>query len=319
MPTSASDAAHDDQQNDTDIDPIISNFTGLVDDLDETFSDNLDRTDRRKVLQGIAAALCVQELTRMIVTKVKMDAGIRSTIDTTLIRSDWQVLCRHYAGSKYARILDHGVTQLEKLSPEQAEDVIYTIRRSIEPGLNWAMEEKTLKIGLALPVVGKLGIGNLHFNLRGTRAAIQSLRGRLLRLAVQVVLWSAVAVGTVHWTSWTFFDEPYLASTFDSMAKFVQFILLGSATLVLWALARVRHKDSTPRRSRISRFLRFTAWCVVAAAWCQFLGWLFLGISAEAIWLEAPAKLLFPFFLTLSGIAAWISGHVFAGDGSSRK
>ena len=313
------ETARDDQENDRDIDPIISNLTGLVDDLDGALADSLGRPDSRQIIQGIAAAICVQDLTRMVVTKIKMDAGVRSTVDAERVRSDWQVLCRHYAGTKHARILDHGVTQLEKLSPEQAEEVIFTIRSSIETSLNWAMEEKVVKIGLALPVVGKMGIGNLRFNLRGTRVAMQSLRGRLLRLAIQVVLWLAVAAGTVHWTSWTFFDEPYLASTFGSLAKFVQFILLMSTTLVVWALARVPRDDSTARRSRVSRFLRFAAWGIVAAGWCHFLGWLLLGISSEASGLEAQAKLLLPFFLTLSGIAAWVSGRIFRGDRNKRE
>ena len=180
MSTFTTGTARDNQRNDKDIDPILSKLTGLVDDLDGALADSLDRHDSRQIIQGIAAAICVQELTRMVVTKVRMDAGIRSAVDSERVRSDWQVLCRHYAGAKHARVLDHGVTQLEKLSPDQAGEVIYAIRRSIEPSLNWAMEEKVVKIGLALPVVGKLGIGNLHFNLRGTRVAIQSLRGRLL-------------------------------------------------------------------------------------------------------------------------------------------
>ena len=91
-----------------------------------------------------------------------MDAGIQSAIDPERVRADWQVLCRHYAAGKHARILDTGVTQLAKLSSEQAHEVIYTIRRSIEPSLNWAMEEKVVKISLGLPFMGKLGIGNLR-------------------------------------------------------------------------------------------------------------------------------------------------------------
>lgn len=315
MSTPTTGTTRGNQRNDEGIDPILSKLTGLIDDLDDGLAGSLGRHDSRQIIQGIAAAICVQELTRMVVTRVRMDAGIRSAVDPERVRSDWQVLCRHYAGTKHARILDHGVTQLEKLSPEQAEEVIYVIRRSIEPSLNWAMEEKVVKIGLALPVVGKLGIGNLRFNLRGTRVAMQSLRGRLLRLAVQGVLWLAVAAGTVHWMSWTFFDEPYLVSTFGSLAKLTQFILLMSTTLVVWALARAPRDDSTARRSRVSRFVRFAAWGIVAAGWCHFLGWLLLGIPGEASGLEAAAKLLLPFFLVSGGIAAWVSGRVFREDG----
>ena len=256
------ETARDSQPDDRDIDPIISKLKGLVDDLDGTLADSLDRPDRQQIIKGIAGAICVQELTRMAVTRIKMDAGIRSAIDAETVRSDWQTLCRHYAGAKHAPVLDNGVTQLEKLSPEQAEEVIYTIRRSIEPSLNWAMEEQVLKIGLALPVVGRIGIGNLHFNLRGTRVAMRSLRGRLIRLAVQAVLWLAVAAGTVHWTTWTFFDEPYLATTFGGLAKLTQFTLLLSTTLLVWALARVQRDGSTAWHGPIPKVVRFAAWTI---------------------------------------------------------
>ena len=314
MPTSTSPTEYDNQGIDKHIDPIISKLTGVVDDLNDALVESLDRPNSRQIIQGIAAAICVQELTRMVVTRIKMDAGIRSAIDPECVRSDWQVLCRHYAGAKHARILDHGVAQLEKLTPEQAREVIFLIRCWMEPSLNWAMEEKTVKIGLALPVVGKLGIGNLYFNLRGTRVAMRSLGGRLIRLAVQGALWLAVATGTVHWISWAIFQEPYLATTFGSLAKLTQFLLLMSTTLVVWALARVRRDDSSVRHGRISRVVRLAAWGIVIAGWCHFLAWL-LGISSEAVGLGAAMKLLLPFFLVSGGIAAWVSGRVFRGDG----
>ena len=315
MSTSTNKTNNDNQQVDKQIDPIISKLSSLVDDLDDALADTLDRPDSRQIIQGLAAAVCIQELTRMMVTKTKMDAGIQSTIDAKRVRSDWQVLCRHYAGAKHARIFDHGVTQLAKLTPDQAQKVIHTIRCSIEPSINWAMEEKVVKIGLDLPIVGKIGIGNLSFNLRGTRVALQSLRGRLIRLTVQGILWLAVAVGTVHWISWTFFDEPYLVSTFGSIAKLTWFILLISTTLVVWILARVEPDDSTTRYSRIPRFIRFAAWVIVAGGWCHFLIWLLFGIPSEVTMLEVAAKLLLPFFLVSGSIAAWISGRVFRGDG----
>ena len=314
MSTPTIETTRDPQQDDEDIDPIISRLAGLVDDLDGALADSLDRPDRQQIIKGIAAAICVQEVTRMAVTKIKMDAGIRSAVDAETVRSDWQALCRHYAGAKHAPVLDNGVTQLEKLSPEQAEELIYTIRRSIEPSLNWAMEEQVVKIDLALPVVGRIGIGNLRFNLRGTRVAMRSLRGRLTRLAVQAFLWLAVTAGTVHWTSWTFFDEPYLASNFDGLAKLTQFTLLLSTTLVVWALSRVRRHASMARHGPISKVVRFAVWAIVLAGWLHFLAWFLLGISSEASGLEAPSKLLLPFFLVSGGIAAWLSGRIFKGD-----
>ena len=315
MPESPTSTSHDHPQTDNQVDPIISRLAGLVDDLEDSLSDGLDRPDSQEIIQGIAAAICIEEMTRMRVTGNKMDAGIRSAIDAERVRSDWQVLCRHYAGGKHARILDHGVTQLAKLSSEQAQEVIYTIRRSIEPSLNWALEEKVVTVSLGLPFAGKLGIGKLSFNLRGTRVAIRSFGGRLVRLGVQGILWLAVAAGTLHWMSWTFFNEPYLASTFDSLAKLTQLILLMSSTLVVWALAIARRDDPTARRGRLFRFMRISVWGIVVAGWCHFLIWFLLDISGEASGLEPAAKLLLPFFLVSGGIAAWVSGRLFPRDG----
>ena len=255
----------------------------------------------------------------MAVTRIKMDAGIRSTIDPECVRSDWQVLCRHYAGTKHASILDHGVSQLEKLSFEQAREIIFAIRRSMEPSLNWAMEEKVVKIGLALPIVGKLGIGNLYFSLRGTRVAMRSLAGRLIRLVVQGALWLSVMAGTAHWIAWTFFQEPYLASTFVSLAKLTQFLLVTSTTLVVWALARAQRGDAAVGHGWMFWVLRISAWSIVIAGWCHFLVWVLLGISSEAGGLGPVTKLLLPFFLVCGGIAAWVSGRVFRGDGEDNE
>ena len=255
----------------------------------------------------------------MTVTKMRMDAGIRSTIDPECVRSDWQALCRHYAGSKHANILDHGVSQLEKLTSEQAREIIFAIRCSMESSLNWAMEEKTLKVGLSLPIVGKLGIGNLYFNLSGTRVAMRSLAGRCIRHVVQGGLWLSVLAGTIHWIVWTFFQEPYLALTFSSLAKLTQFLLVSSTTLVVWALTRAKRDDAAMGRGRMFSVARFSAWTMVIAGWFHFLAWLLLGISVEVGGLEPATKLLLPFFIVCGAIAAWVSGRVFRGDGMENE
>ena len=315
MSTLTNSTHHENQQTHNHDDPLISRVTGLIDNLNDALVDSLDRQDSKQIIQGIAAAICVQELTRMTVTRIKMDAGIRSTIDPECVCTDWQALCRHYAGTKYANILDHGVSQLEKLNSEQAREIIFAIRRSMESSLNWAMEEKAVKIGLSLPIVGKLGIGNLYFNLRGTRVAMRSLAGRCIRLVVQGALWLSVLAGAIHWIVWTFFQEPYLALTYSSLAKLTQFLLVTSATLVVWALARAKRDDATIGHGRMFSAARFFAWAIVIAGWSHFLAWLLFGISIEAGGVEPVTKLLLPFFIVCGAIAAWISGRVFRGDG----
>ena len=251
----------------------------------------------------------------MTVTRTKMDAGIRSTIDPECVRSDWQFLCRHYAGTKHANILDHGVSQLEKLSSEQAREIIFAIRRSMEPSLNWALEKKVVKIGLSLPIVGKLGIGNLYFNLSGTRVAMRSLGGRSIRLVVQGVLWLSVLAGTAHWIAWTFFHEPYLALTYGSLAKLIQFLLVTSTTLVVWALGRAKRDDAAVGHGWMFSAIRLSVWTIVIGGWGHFLAWLLLGISIEAGGMEPVTKLLLPFFIVCGAIAAWVAGRIFRGDG----
>ena len=46
--------------------------------------------------------------------------------------------------------------------------------------------------------------------------------------------------------------------------------------------------------------------------------WLLPGISSEAVGLEVAAKLVLPFFLVSGGIAAWVAGRVFRGEGDDR-
>ena len=316
MPTSTNESNNVNQRTDDPIDPINSKLSGLVDDLDNALADTLDRPDSRQIIRGLTAAVLVQEMTRMTVTKAKMDAGTQRSIDAERLHSDWQALCRHYAGSKHATVLDNGVTQIEKLSPEEAQKVIHAIRDTIEPTLNWAMEEEVVTIGLNLPLVGKIGIGKLNFNLRGTRVAMQTLRGRLIRSVVQGVLWLAVMIGATHWISWTFFDEPYLASEFVSIAKLTQFILLLSTTFVVWTLTRNPGDNSAARYGRLlGSIRRMAVWVIVAAGWCHLLVWLLFDTPSEVAGLEVAAKLLLPFFLASASIAAWVSGRIFRTDG----
>ena len=253
----------------------------------------------------------------MTVTKIKMDAGIRSNIDAKRIRSDWKVLRRHYEGARHARALDEGVRQLKKLSMAQAQDVIHKIRISIEPSLNWAMEEKVMKIGLSLPIAGRIGIGNLRFTLRGTRVAMRSLRNRGIRLLIQSTIWLSVAAGSVHWISWTFFNEPFLVSTFANLAKLTQFILLISTTLIVWVLARAKRDDSTATTSPFAPLIRSLPWGIVILGWCHFVVWFLPGLSIEFRGLEGVAQLLLPFFLVSGGLAAWVSGRVFREEGNA--
>ena len=191
-------------------DPIIPQLSGIVADLDNEFTDILDRPDRNEIIRGLTAAVLVQEMTRMTVTKIRMAVGSRRSINKAQLHSDWLTLCRHYAGGRHETILDDGVTQLEKLPPEEAQETIHSIRQAIEPDLNWAMEQKVVKIGFDVPLVGKIGIGKFSLNLSGTRAAMLTLRGRLIRLLVQSVLWISVVLGTLHWLVWILFNELFL-------------------------------------------------------------------------------------------------------------
>ena len=297
-------------------DPIIPQLSGIVADLDNEFTDILDRPDRNEIIRGLTTAVLVQEMTRMTVTKIRMAVGSRRSINKAQLHSDWLTLCRHYAGGKHETFLDNGVTQLEKLTPEEAQETIHSIRQVIEPDLNWAMERKVVKIGFDVPLVGKIGIGKFSLNLSGTRAAMLTLRGRLIRLLVQSVLWISVVLGTLHWLVWILFNELFFTTNFESLAKFTYFTLLLSTTFMVWILTRNPSEVPGAKHSRILRSVwRISAWCVVVAGWCYLLTWFLFGLPIEAAGLEVATKLLLPFFLAVGCIAAWISGEIFRGNG----
>ena len=99
--------------------------------------------DSTKILRDIMAAVVAQELTRMTISKNKMVAEDLDSIDPQRILSDWRVLARHYDGSLQATLLSGGIAQLERLSSEQIQPIIHEMRITIEPTINWAMEEKS--------------------------------------------------------------------------------------------------------------------------------------------------------------------------------
>ena len=132
---------------------------------------------------------------------------------------------------------------------------------------------------------------------------------------VQAILWMSVILGTAHWLMWTFFNEPYIASNFESVAKLTHFILLLSTTVIVCILFRISSKVEREQFSRLLRpVARLTAWGVVLAGWCHLITWILFGLPSEAAGLEVATKLLLPFFLVAGCMVAWVSGRIFRGD-----
>ena len=152
------------------LDDILSEFTNALKHI-ESYQ------DKNEIIRDLTAAVIVQEISRMTLAKTRMFAGELSDVNQGDLIIVWQVLSRHYAGGKYQASLDKGIRQLEKLTQEEARHVIYEIRCAVEPTINREMEEKTIKIKLDIPIIGKIGLGSFRFNVRGTRLAIEKISG----------------------------------------------------------------------------------------------------------------------------------------------
>ena len=270
--------------------------------------------DRHKIVQALAAAAIAQELSRMTMTKVKMIAGQLSAVNPNTLITDWRVLSRHYAGGKHQKVLDDGAEALGKLELDEAQRVIHEIRCAIEPHVNRAMEEKTIRVGFNIPIIGPIAFARFHLNIRGPRVAVHKFQGRVIRLLIQYSLWLSVVLGTAHWISWTIFDVRYLVVNFEGWAKLAQFLLLISTTVIVWAIFRGQTKRFSEQRRYFSfKMLRLAAWLIVTAGWCYWLVWLTFGIPSGNLGVEAAAKLALPFFVVCGSVGAWLSGHLFKG------
>ena len=276
-----------------------------------SFIEKLDRHDAQDIIRGLVVAVLVEEVTRMTVTKRKMNVSICEEIDIKQLSADWQTLSRHYAGSKYAHAFENGVLQLEKIPHKEAQKIIQEIKYGLEDDLNWAMEMRTVNYNIKLPIAGKLVKGKLNINLHGTRIAIQSLGPRMLRMGVQFILWLAVALGTAHWVDLIFFPDSKLFSDFEGVVKLAQFILLSLTTLVICLLFLSNNNNSKALMKHVPKTTRLVVWIIVAAGWCSFVAWILFGSLVGGVVLEIAEKVLLPFFLVGGSISAWISGRIF--------
>ena len=200
------------------------------------------RQEKTTVLRAILGAVVAQEILRMLVTKQEMVAGLLQIEDRDTLVSDWGVFARHYAGTKYQKVFEAGVQNIQMLSPSESQEVIREIRCAVEPFVNEAMREKRIRIGFKLPFFGEFG--KFYINLRGSVTAIRKFQGRMVRRIVQTILWMAVVVGTAHWISWTIFDQSYLVASFEGLAKITHFLLLVSTTAAVWVFARLAKNSS---------------------------------------------------------------------------
>ncbi len=225
------------------------------------------------------------------------------------------MLSRHYVGGKHQTSLDKGIRQLEKLTKEEARHVIYEIRCAIETTINREMEEKTINIGLAIPVIGKIGLGSIRLNVRGTRLAVRKFQGRFVRLLVKNSLWLAVIAGTIHWISWTIFDEPFLASRFENLAKVIQFVLLLPIT---FGVLIITQSDILSfigdKTNSLRKFIKWALWFIAVGGWFYWIIWLLFGIPKGVTGLEEVLQLSLPFLLILGSVGVWMFGLIFKGE-----
>ena len=256
--------------------------------------------EKRDIVQALTAAIVAQELTRIAVTKSKMDIGQRSDFDKGQLVAYWRVPSDHYEGSRAGKAFVKGVEHLEKLSSEEVTDVVYEIRRMVKPELDREMEETELKLHFDLPLLGKIGFGKFKWTARGPLVAIRKFRMRLLRRLFEGVIWSSVLLGTVHWLTWMIFDWPYLAESFVGIAKVVQFVLLALTTTLVWGLWLVNS------RSWSRTAILYGGWSVLAIGWVYWLMWVVFGRMIDGVIVEGVKQIGLLVFVLSGGITCWI-------------
>ena len=165
---------------------------GFEDDFERIAERIQSDVNKRDIVLALTAAIVAQEITRIAVTKSKMDIGRRSDLEQNQLVAYWRVLGGHYEGSRQGKAFVTGVEHLERLTPEEATDVVYEIRRMVKPELDREMEEKELKLHLGIPLLGKIGLGKFRWTARGPRVAIRKLRTRLLRRLIEGIIWASV-------------------------------------------------------------------------------------------------------------------------------
>ena len=264
-------------------------------------------TDKKEILEALTFAVIAEELARMTITKQKMIAGEIADVDKERLVSAWAILACHYKGAKHQKILEEGVNQLRKLTPEEAHLVIHEIRCAIEPMVNWAMEVKEVNLNLDIPILGKIGLGRFYLNLKGARVAIRKFQGSAVRLVTEYSLWLAVVLGMVHWIAWTIFNESFLVQNFEGIAKIVWPILLVPTTLLVWVLWRNGGPEFLRDANELARFaIRLGVWLLVVSGWCSWIVWLSFGLPGDFPILVPLAKMALPFFLVFGSLAAWL-------------
>ena len=275
-------------------------FAGFEGDFDSIAARIQSGVEKRDIIQALTAAIVAQELTRIAVTKSKMAIGQRSDVDKGQLVAYWRVLSNHYEGSKAGKAFVKGVEHLEKLSPEEATDVVCEIRRMVKPELDREMKETELKLHFDLPLLGKIGFGKFRLTARGPRVAIRKFRMRLLRWLFEGIIWASVLLGAVHWFAWMIFDRPYLAQQFVGIAKVVQFVLLALTTPLVWVLWRANSR-SWPRTAILCG-----GWSVLGIGWGYWLMWVVFGRTIDGTIVEGVKQIGLLVFVLSGAIACWI-------------
>ena len=276
----------------------VADLAGSLTDVER----HIRRDDRREIAKGILTAVFWQEVTRSQVTGYKMSSGSKSSIDKDQLIECWRALAHHYRGARHQGALELGAEQLEKLSPAEAISVVYAIRREVEPVLNKEMETKQLRIGINVPILGQIGLGTLRWTARGPRVSIRKLRWRLVRLLVEIVVWTSAVLGTIHWIAWTIFNEPYLTQVFDGVAKLIQLFLLISTTCIVLGVARVVAK----RKRSIQLVVRIGGWSFVAGGWSLWLYWVLFSTDSTLVVLEPVLKIGLVFCVLSAYLIGWL-------------
>ena len=286
------------------IDKILGDF-----DLSEEYL--ADRDDKQEILKGLAAAIIIQEITRMSITKKPMNVDSMTGIDQDHFVLYWNILAHHYRGGKYQRIFENGVEQIKLISREETAPVIQQLQYAIEPILNDEMSQKTLSFGLNIPLLGKIGLGNLRFSATGPRVAVRKFQLRALRLLAKWCIWAATVLGAIHWVVWTIFNSSFLAYQFEPVTSVVLLVLLFCGTIIAWLCLKTEGLVVSRINSKIGVVsFKVFGWSVVGVGWLYWILWTLYDLPGKIEMLVPVVKLVLPFYIISGVFVGWIIGRI---------
>ena len=267
--------------------------------------------DKKSILKGLVAAIIAQEITRITVTKKPMNVNFLSEINGDKLTSYWDILAFHYRGGMHQRIFENGAMQLRKVPSEEISPLIQKIQYAIEPILNEEMSQRTLSLGLSIPFLGRIGLGNFRFSITGPRTAIRKFQLRGLRMLTEWCIMAAAILGTVHWFVWTIFNSSYLAYWSVPATSVMLLVLLLCATFMIWLCIKKEGLIVSKIKTKLGIMLyKILGLLILGFGWLYWTLWTLTDLPRTVNLLEPAMKLALPVYILSAALLGWIVGRI---------